>query len=821
VNASYEWLKSFLPLTQTPAEVRDLLTAHAVTVDEIVGLRADLAAIVIGRVVEAGPHPDSDHLWLTKVDAGTGQLLEVVCGAPIVKTGALYPFAGIGTTLPNGITIERRKIRGIYSNGMLCSARELALGEDHAGIMELDVAATPGTPFLDAVQVGDTRLVIDVGANRPDLLSHQGIARELAAILKKPWHLPEIPNLGAQTPNARRVPDKGKTADVEVRVEPDTDTRRYLGAVIRGVEVAQSPDWLVRRLDAVGVRSISNVVDATNYVLHELGQPIHAFDLDKLSGAVVVRRAKAGEKLVTLDGQQRSLSPDAVVIADQRAAQAVAGVMGGRDSEIGAGTKNLFIEVASFDPRSTRTTRKRLGLHTDASHRFERGVDPELGPIAMDRVVRLILSLAGGQLAEAPIDVAGPTPPARELTVRMSRAEKVLGAPVPIDIARKQLESIGFDLISKTDRELNVRVPSWRADVTSEIDLVEEIARLYGFDKFPTEIRPYRPTSTFDDPHWTLADRLRDVLVGLGLYESRPVPFVKGHSDKTHIRVENPIAENEAYLRSSLLETLARSAELNLAQRVGDVRLFEIGSTFTPRRASVVEAFCVGALIMGRRRPPHFTEPQPPAFDEWDIKMLATRATETAFPGATIQLTTHNSAEKLLMPTESGGEILWNVWADKDCVGVVLRLNLDAPVWAAQAYGLEIILDTIDASPTAEAGQHSYMEGRRPTRRSAAKFRPLPTMPAAEFDLALLVPVATTVADVERVIRDSAGELLERLELFDQYAGAGVEADHRSLAWRLTFRHPDRTLRDKEIEGRRGKILSALQQELHVRQRTA
>ena len=811
MNASYEWLRAFVPVDATPPQLRDLITAHTVTVEELVPLRSDLAPIVVARVAEAARHPDSDHLWVTKVDAGGGELLEVICGAPNVAAGKLYPFAPVGTTMPNGMKIERRKIRGVTSNGMLCSARELGLGEDHQGILELDTTAAPGTQFLSIMPVGDTRLVLDVGANRSDLLSHLGIARELTAITGKPWRLPEIPNLGAETPKPSRSAGKGATAGIDVRVEKEAQVRRYMGAVIRGVSIGPSPDWLVKRLDAVGVRSISNVVDATNYVLHELGQPIHAFDLAKIEGSVVVRRASPGETLVTLDGVARKLPADSVVIADSKRAHAVAGVMGGKDSEVTSDSRDLLIEVASFDPKLTRAARRAIGLNTDASYRFERGVDPELGPVAMDRVVRLIIALAGGTLADAPVDVAGPIPAPPEVSVRAKRVRQVLGDEVPMDQARRYLEGAGFHVISGSDRELKVRVPAWRADVSAEIDLVEEVARFHGYDKFPDEIRPFRPTTTFDDPMWTLAGRIRDALVGLGLYETRPMPFVHG-ADETHVRVRNPLSENEAFLRGSLLETLARRAEYNLSHRIGDVRIFEIGSAFTRGKSAMPrEQLRLGVLVMGRRRPAHFTEPQPPSFDEWDAKAVAEVAVATAFGGAGRRIE--------LVP--GTGAVLWQIQIDGRTFGNVVRVELDAPVWAAQAFGLELVLGEMETDPAAPRGGHVYMEGGRPARVPPSPFMALPSMPSAEFDLALLVPTGTTVADVERVIRAAAGELLERLELFDQYTGAGVERDHRSLAWRLTFRHAERTLRDKEIEGRRGKILSALEQELHVRQRSA
>ena len=811
MNASYEWLRAFVPIDATPAQLRDLLTAHTVTVEDLVPLRADLDPIVVARVVEAAPHPDSDHLWLTKVDFGGAEPIEVICGAPNVTAGRLYPFAPVGTTMPNGMKIERRKIRGVFSNGMLCSAKELGLGDDHQGILELNTTATPGTPFLSIMPIGDTRLVLDVGANRPDLLSHLGIARELTAISGHRWSLPEVPDLPPAPAAPRQTTHEGRTAGVTIRIEPDSRARRYLGAVVRGVTVGPSPEWMVRRLEAVGVRSISNVVDATNYVLHELGQPIHAFDLAKIGGAsIVVRRAHAKETLVTLDGVTRTLSPDTVVIADGAKAQAVAGVMGGRESEVSSETRDLFVEVASFDPRVTRSARKAIGLSTDASYRFERGVDPELAPMALERVLRLIMALAGGTLADTPADVVGALPGPRETKVRASRIAQVLGEPIPMKDAGEMLRRAGFEILSQNEREVGVRVPSWRGDVSAEIDLVEEVARFHGYDRFPDEIRPFRATSTVDDPNWIVSDRVRTTLVGSGLLEIRPMPFVHA-TDESHVRVGNPLAENEAYLRHSLLETLSRRAEFNLSHRTGDVRLFEIGSVFFPKPGASLprEELHLGILVMGKRRPAHFTEPQPPPMDEWDAKALAETSLAAAFPGQHAEL----------LPGD--GDILWRLQVAERSVGRVVRVRLDAPVWAAPAFGVELRLAEVETAPAAARGAHAYMEGAVSHRPVVERYRALPTMPAAEYDLALLVPQGTSVADVERVIRSAAGELLERLDLFDQYTGAGVDAAHRSLAWRLTLRHPERTLRDKEIEGRIGKILGALQQELHVRQRSA
>ena len=818
MNASVEWLNAMVDTGKSAAGLRDLITAHTATVDELVALREDLAPIVVARVVEEAPHPDSDHLHITKVDAGGGELLDVVCGAANVQAGKLYPFAPTGTVMPGGLKIEKRKIRGQTSNGMLCSARELGLGQDHDGIMELELDVAPGTPFLQAMPVGDARLVIDVLPNRPDLLSHLGVARELSALTGQPLRLPEIPGAPAAIPAAKRFRRAGNAGGIVLHLENSAVASRYMGVVIRGVTVRASPDWLVTRLAAVGVRSINNVVDASNYVLHELGHPTHAFDLGKLDPepqapekTVVIRSARDGETLVTLDGVTRALTPEMTVIADSVRPVAIAGVMGGRDTEVDEHTTDLFVEVAVFNAARTRRTRTLAGLSTDASYRFERGVDAVHAPRALERVASLIIALAGGEIRSAPVDLYAGDPPRVPLVLRSSRLARVLGVPVPADEVATLLRSIGCQAdVEDGGAAVHVVAPSWRADLVAEIDLVEEIARLRGFDTLPDDIRAYRPGTSTDAPLWHVAARLRDALAGAGLLEARPMPFVAGGDE--HVRLLNPLAENEAHLRRTLLETLARRAEHNLAHMQGNVRLFEVGSVFEPTSGALPrEEVRVALLVMGERRPPHFTDAKPPAYDAWDAKALGELVARIAAPGASVQL----------VPGDGASDMLWQVEIEGAPVGAVRRVALDAPVWAAPAFGVELLLSPVSNADVAPPGEHAYGEAVSAGRRPVAPFRPLPVTPASEFDLALLLPAGVLAADVERVIRNAAGDLLERLVAFDLFEGAGVPEGMRSVAWRLTLRHPERTLRDKEIEGRRSKILSALEQELHVRQRSS
>ena len=814
MNVSYEWLRAFVPFDESPAQLRDLITAHVTTVDELVALRSDLAPIVIARVIEEAAHPDSDHLHVTRVDDGSGTILDVVCGAPNVTAGKMYPFARTGTVLPGGLKIQKRRIRGAISDGMLCSARELGLGQEQDGIMELDLDVPPGTPLLGALPVGDTRLVIDVGANRPDLLSHLGVAREVAAITKKPFALPAIEGLSSDAPRATTAANKADAAGISVTIaEPDL-VRRFMGVVIRGVKVGPSPDWLVKRLESVGSRSINNVVDASNYVLHELGQPTHAFDLANLGGnAIVVRRATAGEQITTLDGTERALRDHMIVIADASRPQAIAGVMGGRDSEVTDTTTDVFLEVANFNPTRIRDARRALGMSSDASYRFERGVDLAIAPRALERVANLIALLAGGRVEGPAVDLAFTVPEPTRIPLRTRRVATLLGETLGTDEIEALLRSVGFDADRDGD-DFRVLAPSWRADVNAEVDLIEEVARLRGYDSFPTDIRPFRPGNVPDDPQWTTTKRLREALVGAGLLEARPLPFVAGGDG--FARVSNPLSENEAYLRREVVDTLATRAEYNLSRMQGNVRLFEIGSAFEPQGPGLPrEELRVGALVMGRRLPPSFTDPKSPDFqswvlyDEWDAKGLAELIATVGHPGRPVSV---RAAE--------GESSLWDVVVGEGRVGSVRRLSLDAPVWAPPAFGIEISLGLMDAAQVAPPGESAYRPPVSPATQ-VSRYRPLPTTPASEFDLALVVPNDVRGEQVEELVKRVSGKLLERIELFDRYIGHGVEVGTRSLAWRLTFRHAERTLRDREIEARRSDILKALADELNVRQRSS
>ena len=808
MNISHEWLSRFVPHGRSPEAIRDLLTAHVATVEGLERLRADLVPFVVGKVVASERIPET-KLSFNQVDDGSGTLLDVVCGAPNVTVGASYPFARSGTTMPGGLVIEKRKIRGFTSNGMLCSARELGLGEEHDGILTLTTDAPPGTPLLDVLPLGDVRLLVDVLPNRPDLLSHLGVALEVAALTGTPLRRPpEIASLPPVTVPVVRADREARAGGITVKIEERADCSQYGAAVVSGLTVGPSPAWLRAAVEAVGGRSINNLVDATNYLLHGFGQPMHAFDAATLRGdALVVRRARAGETLVTLDGVTRTLDPAMLVIADGAAPTALAGVMGGQGSEVTAATTRVVLEVACFAPAVVRTTRRKAGLSTDASYRFERGIDG--GAVAeMLTIGAALLAQVGGGQVDALLHLGAAPAAAPPVTLRPARVTAVLGDAIPAAEMAGLLTGIGFGVREGAGGVLLVSVPTWRHDVSREVDLIEEVARLRGFDRLPDALQGARPGTAPDDPLFSVGRRLRDALVADGLHEVRPLPFSKG-APEGFVRVQNPLAEDEPYLRRRLLDTLARRAEYNLNRMQGDVRLFEVGAAFTPDGAALpIEEQRVAALIMGARRPVHFSEPQPPAFDAWDAKALGARAAAVAFPGASVTLE----------PGE--GDVLWSVRVDGREVGTVERVPLDAPVWAQPAFGVELTLGRVTNVPVAAPGAHAHGAPLAGVpHRVPVRYRSLPTTPAALFDLALLVPDTVPAAAVEQVVREVSGAQLESVMLFDEFRGAGVAEGVRSLAWRLTFRHPERTLRDKEIEGRRAQLLKALEERLGVRPR--
>ena len=791
MNVSRRWLEGFL---RRPLEADDLvrrLATLGAPVDAVEPLHPGLEAIVVGHVESVAPHPNADRLRVCLVNDGGDERRHVVCGAPNVTAGKKYPFARVGVTIPGGLTLERRKIRGEVSEGMLCSARELGLGQEHDGILELDTEAAPGTPFLEVLPVGDDRLVVDVTPNRADLLGHKGIARELAWSYGVPFRLPDLP--GTPTEGLGTLPRaEGQRALVSGVTVGTYDTEgcpRFTAVVIRGVTVGPSPRWLAERLEAAGVRSINNVVDVTNYVMLELNHPMHAYDLAQLRGpTVVARRARAGETVVTLDGVTRTLTADMTVIADAERVIGVAGVMGAENTEVAAATTDLLLECACFEPARVRRTRRALGLSTDASYRFERGVDLWGLPDAQRRCAAVILATAGGRVEEAADVWPTPSTPPRGF-LRTALVARGPGADLPVEALEHDLGSLRSTSPNKPeDHRLAVDLPGWRPDLSTEIDLIEEIARLHGYDTFPVELRPYRVGRLADQPLDQAITRVRNGLVAWGLYEAQTLSLGPAAGPGS-LRLLNPLSSEEAWLRESVLPSMLRAVQTNWSRQVRDVRLFEVGAGFAaaPGGGRPVETTRVAAVVTGARHPGHWTEGGVvPDFDLWDLKSLFERAVALANPSATVHL-------------DATG------WIARDgqgrTVGSARRQAAEPPAWAAPVFGLEVELSAVPAPP--------------------ARYRALPTTPSAWRDLNLLLGPGVAVADVLRIVRQAGGALLEDVTIVSEFRSEQLGPDHRAVQVRLTVRAPDRTVRDEDVDGLVGRVLKAVEKQLDAKLRTS
>ncbi|MEN8374131.1 MAG: phenylalanine--tRNA ligase subunit beta [Gemmatimonadota bacterium] len=814
MNVSYQWLREIAPgLEGDAVEVADRLAALGAPADAVTAVGAALGDVVVGRVLEVAKHPNADRLTLCRVDAGGEAPVNVVCGAPNVQAGAFYPFIPVGGVLPGGVKIRKAKIRGEVSAGMLCSARELELGHDHMGILRLGDAHEPGAPFVDAAGLDDTRLELDITADRPDLLCHMGVARALEGVTGV--RIPPIPGTDVATSTDPAMASAGAQAEAagaRIEIEDTEACMRFLGTVIEGVRVGPSPEWLEMRLRAVGLRPINNVVDVTNFVNHELGRPMHAYDLDRVRGRRIgVRWGAAGEKVVTLDGEERKLSEGMLVIADAEGPIGLAGVMGGLDSEVSDATTTVFLELAHFDPKSVRATRRAAGLTTDASFRFERGVDPDAAEPALRRALAMIVELTGGQVV-GDIGDAHPAPSvAHEVTLRTDRVRHLLGVPLTTERVRELLAPIGLEVVDADADATTYRVPGHRlTDLTREVDLIEEVARHAGYDSFPEERLPIRPSAVPDAPLSVLEGRLRERWVGRGFLEARTAAFAP--EEEGDVALLNPLSSEESRLRRSLVPGLIRRLRFNQARGARDVRLFEIGTGFAAALSEddmPRETTRLAAAFTGARRAPHWESPVP-EWDVWDARGLLEDMADALELSASV-VGWSAAAPRTDIGASLGGtgldapSALRLIDAEGAIVGVagpVAAAVADAPPWSAPWWALEVLLPS------------------DPDLSDRRRLIPLPAQPAVERDLALATPIEMPAAEVDRGIRAAASELLVGLTLFDVYVGPGVDAGRRSLAFRLRFQAPDRTLTDSEVDAEVARVLDRLAEELDVRQRS-
>jgi phenylalanyl-tRNA synthetase beta chain len=799
MKASYQWIRALVPqLAASPAELAARFTRAGLEVEGTHEFGAGTESCLVVSVVSTRPHPSKSGLNLVTVDRGGGGALEIVCGAPNVPAaGGLVVLAPLGTHLPaKGMTIERRAIAGVTSEGMLCSEAELGLTDDAEGILVLPPGtAKPGDKLVDAVPaVRDTILEIGLGANRPDGLGHLGLAREAAAIFELPFAPPKI------APPAKKA---SGTIDALVKVVVEDAERcpDYGASAVVDVAIGPSPLWARYRLSALGVRPISNVVDITNLVMLEYGHPMHAFDHDLVRGGkIVVRRAREGEPLTTLDGVERKLTADDLVIADGEGPVALAGVMGAANSEIRATTRRVLFECAYFEPRGIRRASRRHGLHTESSHRFERGVDPGDVSDVLARASSLATELAGG--AAVPGEIHTRTRPIekRVVSLRASRLDQLLGVTVPWNEAAAILGRLGFESKGTSGGEGargDFVIPSHRPDVAREIDLIEEVGRVRGFDAIPAVLPAIRPTRE-ESTREALLARARAASVAQGLSEAVTYGFLdeatlaKLGAPAPTIRVKNPINENQAVMRTSLLPGLLRSVDLAARRGERDARLFTLGSIFlggTGDRELPEERASFAAVLAGGRTG---WLAKPEAVDVWDAKGIALaivqRLTNRA-PGARA----FGANRPVHLHPRGAAEVL----VDEVVVGRFGLLHPDV----RDALALEIPGDVVVIELDLAGIETSV--GRAPSL-----YRPIPRLPASARDLAVVVRDDVAAGDVELAVRHAAGPLAEDVRLFDRFVGGAIPADHTSLAFRVVYRAADRTLTDAEVDAQHGKVVT-------------
>ena len=796
---SLSWLREFVPYEGTAQELGDRLTMLGLELEEIVRPYDAIAPIVVGHVVECVDHPESDHLHICKVDAGQGELLDIVCGAPNVAVGQKVPVALVGTTMPGGLVIKKAKLRGAPSFGMICSERELGLTEDHSGIMVLPDSAVPGTRLVDTLELDHEVLDISITPNRADCLSVLGLARETALAFNLPLTIPELP-LCEDGP-ARDLPS--------VEVSDPELCNLYAGRVIAGVKIAPSPMRIRHRLHAVGVRPISNIVDVTNYILFECGQPLHSFDLDKLRGnRIIVSPAAQGEKIVTLDGQERTLDPRDLCIRDAERAVALAGVMGGQATEIDDASTNVFLESAVFRPGTIRKTSRRLGLSSESSYRFERGIDHKRSIWALDRACAMMVAAAGGKVCPG-YTLAEPKPfvPV-QIEFRPARANALLGVELSRDFDEKVLSGMGCAIEKTSDDSWQVTQPSWRPDLTREADLIEEVGRVHGLDTIAPELpaflqdlgRAGEPMSTFQ--FWS---RLRHWGAGLGLNEAVNYSFV-GHKDldllglpaEGRISIMNPLSAEQDALRTVLAPGLLHDLRNNLAQGAAGVRLFELANTFTaapsddPHATGASETGILGVLLYGQRHDsawPHVEADM----DYSDLKGIVEHLLH--FLNLSAPVCELAEGHPYLLP----------------CV----RLSVDGTEVGVMGRVRPEMADSFHARKDVWLAELNLDVLRRLHDAAQVRFQSLAVFPPVRRDITVAAPVGVTVGAILDQIMGQKQPLLEGAVLVDSFSPEG--SDERNLTFRLTFRHAERTLKDAEVDKVREKVAQSLVQALGVR----
>ncbi len=777
------WLKEFVDFKIPVEQLAEDLTLCGLEVEGVEHAYPWLSSVIVARVEDITRHPDRDELKICQVSTGEGTK-QVVCGAPNVEKGMLAALALPGTELPEHGVVEETSIHGAPSSGMLCSEAELLLGEDASGIMSLEPSEgmEPGTSLRDALKIDDWVLEIGVTPNRADCLSVLGVAREVAAIYRLPLSQPG--RLAGLCPEGGRA--------IPVIIEAPELCGRYAGAVLEGIRVSASPVWARHRLIASGVRPINNIVDVTNLVMMERGQPLHAFDLDTLHGPEIrVRTASAREKILTLDGKERELSSQMLVIADKDRPVAVAGIMGGAETEVSDKTKKVLLESAWFTPSQIRRTSKALKLPTEASYRFERGVDPQGVMKALNRAVELMGKVSPGLQCTGVADEYPVRPKARTIRVRPQRVNKVLGISLTSEEIAELLESIGLEITSRDEREIQGISPSYRMDLFEEIDLVEEVARLHGFARVPTE----SPVAAIDaeplDDFQRLFRRLKNLLFSQGLTEVISYSFLaqrdvdalglpEGDKRTRTVRLANPLSDDQAVMRTSLLSCLLSTVARNQARRHMDLRLFEMGSVFFDqgKGKQPAEEQRLAAVWCGARHPDNWAWPKAQA-DLFDLKGVL----EQILSGIGIkEWRLELGAPK--DPFYTAGTSV-RIFKGDSLLGTMGQIDSSV----AEAFDIKGKIFAFDLS--FDALLKASTEEKR--------FRPLPKYPPVERDIAVIVSEDVPAADLLALIQEQKVAILEDLKIFDVYTGKPIPKGHKSIGLRFKYRALDHTLSDEEV----------------------
>jgi phenylalanyl-tRNA synthetase beta chain len=783
---SEQWLREWVSPPLDTAALAARLTGAGLEVDSVTPVAEPLTGVVVGRVLTVEPHPAAERLRVCAVDTGDSAPLPIVCGAPNVAVGMLAPTALVGARLAGGVEIKRAKLRGIESAGMLCSARELGLAEASEGLLALPDGAPVGASIHEYLQLGDVAIEVDLTPNRSDCLSVAGIAREVGVLTSQPVHAPAVL---AVTPAIDDV--------FPIELEAPADCPRYVGRVVRNVDpAAPTPIWMRERLRRSGLRSISAVVDITNYVLLELGQPMHAFDLERLSGAIRVRRGRAGERLALLDGSVIEVDGDALVIADERGAVALAGIMGGSETAVSPATRTVFFESAFFSPSVITGRARRFGLATDSSHRFERGVDFELQRRAMERATELLLAIAGGAPGPVVERVSPDHLPTRSpIRLRSARLRSVLGTDVAAGTVAEVLNRLGLAVEGRAEGWI-VTPPSFRFDLGIEVDLVEEVARVVGYEQIPSTV-PVAHLDVRPEPEARVpVARMRELLADRGYQEAITFSFVdpavqaRIDPDEEGIALANPISADLAVMRTSLWPGLLQALVYNRNRQQERVWLFESGLRFRRRHARTEQEPVIAGIAAGTAEPLQWALARRP-LDFYDVK--ADVEALLALTGRADAFRFEPTEDPALHPGQAAAVRRGD--AEVGILGALHPAHLRSLDIEGPVYLFELSLAALGAG-------------------AVPRFHPLSRFPAIRRDLAVVVDEAVPAHAIRDCIGQAAADMLINLEFFDVYRGEGIDPGKKSLALALTLQAPDRTLQDMEVDRLIGGVVDALRRQL-------